>query len=84
MHDKRPEPGVYLDTMSKVRSEATMTELLREALKGVESVRAVARAVGVAHPSLVRFRAGKQDLKLGSAEKLAAYFGIEVRTRKGK
>lgn len=73
-----------MNTMPQKRKQQTMTELLREALKGVESVRAVARAVGVSHPSLVRFRVGKQDLKLASAEKLAAYFGIEVRTRKGK
>jgi len=60
-----------------------MTELLREALAECdESLRAVARAAGCHHPSLVRFMAGKQSLRLDIADKLAAYFGIECRRKR--
>ena len=62
-----------------------MTQLLREALAECESLRAVERATGVKNPSLVRFLAGKQSLRLDKADVLAEYFGIESRqARKGK
>lgn len=65
-----------------------MTELLREALAECESLRAVERATGVKNPSLVRFLAGKQSLRLDKADALAKHFGIECkrppRKRKGK
>lgn len=63
-----------------------MTDLLLQALSEAESLRAVERATGVKNPSMVRFRQGKQSLRLDIAEKLAAYFGIECRRtrRKGR
>ena len=60
-----------------------MTELLRQALAEVESVRAVARETGIQQASLVRFLRGEQSLRLDKADILVAYFGIEVR-RQGK
>ena len=65
--------------MRNKQAQPTMTGLLRDALAEVESVRAVARATGVAQPCLVRFLAGKQSLRLDIADRLAAYLGIEVR-----
>jgi len=56
-----------------------MTELLREALSEAESIRAVAKATGLRHSSLLRFVNGKQSLRLDLADRLAAYFGIESR-----
>ena len=61
-----------------------MTELLKEALAEVESLRAVERATGVKNPSLVRFLQGKQSLRLDLADKLAAHFGIESRRTRRK
>lgn len=64
-----------------------MTELLREALaERKEAFRAIEAATGVPNPSLVRFLAGRQSLRLDMADKLAAYFGIEVTrpSRKGR
>ena len=62
-----------------------MTELLRQALaERTESLRAIERATGVPNPPMVRFLAGKQTLRLDTAEKLAAYIGIEVRRRHKK
>jgi len=63
-----------------------MTELLREALSEAESIRAVAKATGLRHSSLLRFVNGEQSLRLDLADRLADYFGIEsrrVRRRKG-
>lgn len=63
-----------------------MTELLRDALADrKEAFRAIEAATGVPNPSLVRFLAGKQSLRLDLADRLAAYFGIEVRrSREGR
>ena len=56
-----------------------MTEALRSALRErTESLRAIERATGVPHPSLIRFLAGK-SLRLDIADRLATYFGIDVR-----
>jgi plasmid maintenance system antidote protein VapI len=56
-----------------------MTDLLLKCLtERTESLRAIGRAAGVPNPPLVRFLAGKQTLRLDTAEKLAAYFGIRV------
>ena len=54
-----------------------MTELLRRAIADADSMRAVAKAVGMNHASLVRFVAGTSSLRLDLADKLAAHFGIE-------
>lgn len=66
------------------KPDKTMTELLREALAGADSLRAVERATGVKNPSLVRFVQGKQSLRLDMADRLAAYFGIECRPTRRK
>lgn len=63
-----------------------MTDLLRESLRGADSIRAVAKANGLRHSSLLRFMHGEQSLRLDLADRLADYFGIEsrrVRRRKG-
>lgn len=68
------------------KKPTTMTELLRQALKDAESVRAVAKATGLNHAALVRFKNHDQSLRLDLADKLAAYFDIECRRviRRGK
>lgn len=56
-----------------------MTELLRECLENAPSIRAVAGATGLKHPSLIRFARGDQSLRLDLADRLAAYFELEIR-----
>lgn len=56
-----------------------MTQLLQTALNQAESVRAVAKATGLNHAALVRFKNGQQSLRLDLADKLAVYFEIECR-----
>ena len=73
---------MILDTM---KERGSMSELLRGCLREAKSIRAVARATGLDHASLVRFLHGQRSLRLDKAEALAAYFGIECRrTRKAE
>jgi len=66
--------------MSTKPPKPTIAEVLREALgERKESLRAVERATGVPHPSLIRFLRGELRLRLDMADKLAAHFGVEVR-----
>jgi antitoxin component HigA of HigAB toxin-antitoxin module len=66
--------------MSTKTPNPTMAELIREALTNrTESLRAIERATGVKHPAMVNFLSRKRSFHLDSADKLAAYFGIEVR-----
>jgi len=60
-----------------------MTEVLRHAILESKSFRAVERATGVKRQSLMKFARGEQSLRLDMADRLAAYFGIEVK-RKGR
>ena len=57
-----------------------MTEALRKAIVDSNlSFKALERETGVLRQSLMRFAAGEQSLRLDVADKLANYFGIEVR-----
>ena len=61
-----------------------MTALLRQAIAEADTLLAIERDTGVKRFALRRFRDGKQSLRLDIADRLAAYFEIEVRrTRKG-
>jgi len=68
--------------MSKESKSQSMTEALRDALSKAESLRAIDRATGVKHPSMIKFLRGDQSLRLDMADKLAAYFGIKIVTPK--
>jgi len=61
-----------------------MTDLLRQALNDVESIRAVANATGLNHAALLRFHRGEQSLRLDLADRLAEHFGIRCERRGGK
>lgn len=61
----------------------TMTQLLREALREAESMRAIETATGVKRQSMMLFVRGEQSIRLESADKLARYFGI-VSKREGR
>jgi plasmid maintenance system antidote protein VapI len=65
-----------------------MTKTLHKAVRASGlSLYAIAAATGLKRPSLSRFMSGKQSLRLDMADKLAAYFGLELkpatRRRKG-
>ena len=57
----------------------TMTNLLRTAIAGADSLLGIERETGVKRAALRRFRDGQQSLRLDLADKLAAHFGIECR-----
>ena len=61
-----------------MKTKATMTDLLRQALAEAKSLNSVAVATGVQKASLIRFLRGEQSLRLDIADKLAAYFGFQV------
>jgi plasmid maintenance system antidote protein VapI len=66
--------------------EATMSELLREAIIETDNLLSLEHATGLNRAALRRFRDGKQSLRLDLADKLAAHFGIisrRPRRRKG-
>lgn len=69
---------VTIRTMPRKDTKPTMTSVLRRALHEAESIRAVAKATGVQHSSLVRFVNGRQSLRLDMADKLVSYFGVVV------
>jgi plasmid maintenance system antidote protein VapI len=68
------------------RKRESMSEVLRRAIaeSGMAHI-AIARATGVQRASIMRFMHGKQSLRLDVADKLAAYFELELRAkRKGR
>jgi plasmid maintenance system antidote protein VapI len=60
--------------------------LLRTIRAAVESGKtnylALERETGLTRASIMRFVAGRQSLRLDLADRLAAYFGLELRKRK--
>jgi plasmid maintenance system antidote protein VapI len=67
------------------RTNNTMTEVLREAIRqsGLPYL-TLERQTGVQRASIMRFAQGEQSLRLDLAERLAEYFGVEVRPGKQK
>ncbi len=71
---------------------APISDLLRQTIRqaveaGRTNYKALERETGVTRASIMRFVRGSQTLRLDMADRLAAYFGIEVRIkakRKGK
>jgi plasmid maintenance system antidote protein VapI len=56
-----------------------LTERLREAIRtSGESFNAISRATGVAVPVISRFARRERSLKIETADRLAAYFGLEL------
>jgi plasmid maintenance system antidote protein VapI len=65
------------------KSRLTMANILKAAIQeSGETVAAIARGAGIAQPVLHRFVAGERDLTLRTADKLAAYFKLELRKLK--
>ena len=68
------------------KSEQPITDPLRQAIAGSGiSFKALERETGVLRQSLMKFARGEQFLRGDAYDKLAAYFGLELRPkRKGK
>jgi plasmid maintenance system antidote protein VapI len=62
-----------------------MSETLKKAIAASGQAHiAIERATGVKRASIMRFMRGEQSLRLDMADRLAAFFGLELRrNRKG-
>jgi len=62
-----------------------ITDLLRKTIadSGLPLL-VIERETGVKRASVMRFLRGEQSLRLDMADKLAAYFGLELVSRKGR
>jgi plasmid maintenance system antidote protein VapI len=61
----------------------TLSAALRKAIHGSGmSFKALERETGVLRQSLMKFIRGEQSLRLDVADRLAAYFGLELTTPK--
>jgi plasmid maintenance system antidote protein VapI len=68
--------------MGKGKGRETLAEtLLRTFLDSGQTVATASRGAGIAQPVLHRFVHGQRDLTLRTADKLAAYFGLDLRPR---
>ena len=66
-------------------NKRTIAEILRDAINASElSFLALERETGVIRQSLMPFARGESGINIDAADKLAAYFGLELRpaTRK--
>ena len=72
-----------MKTTRKQRKLKTMTETLRDSINesGLAFIE-LERQTGVLRQSLMKFARGETSLRLDSADKLAAFFGLELTTRK--
>ncbi len=68
--------------MSTRKPKPTLTAVLRDAIveSGI-SYKALSRDTGVARASIQRFVDGRQSIRLDMADRLAAYFGLELSKR---
>jgi plasmid maintenance system antidote protein VapI len=65
--------------MSTRKPTSTLTAVIRDAIveSGI-SYKALSRDAGVARASIQRFVDGRQSIRLDMADRLAAYFGLEL------
>lgn len=65
------------------RPKESITEVLKRAIveSGMAHI-AIERETGVQRASIMRFLRGEQSLRLDMADRLADFFGLELRPRK--
>jgi plasmid maintenance system antidote protein VapI len=63
--------------------QPSMSDVLRRAIaeSGIAYI-ALGRETKVQRMSIARFMAGRQSLRLHAADRLAAYFGLELRAKR--
>ena len=63
--------------------QTTMSDVLRKALNDAieagETFRSIERETGIVRQSLMPFARGEQSLRLDIADRLATYFGLELK-----
>jgi plasmid maintenance system antidote protein VapI len=65
--------------VSKAKKPAALSDQLRAAIVGSGlSVYALAKGSGVSHPVILRFVSKERGLHLETADKLAAFLGLEL------
>jgi plasmid maintenance system antidote protein VapI len=71
--------------MSTAKLNSTLSDVLRDAIaeSGV-SYKSLSRETGVARASIQRFVDHRQSIRLDMADRLAAYFALELTKRRGK
>jgi len=63
----------------------TISDALKQAIiQSRMAYIALERKTGVRRASIMRFLRGKQSIRLDLADKLAAYFGLELRAKRTK
>ena len=74
----------HMDTSDKPASISDLLRrtILRSVEEGQMNHKALERETGVTRASIMRFVKGTQSLHLVMADKLAAHFGLELRTKK--
>ena len=74
--------SVIIHTMNASQSKAPISDLLRQTIaeSGV-SYNALQNLTGVTRASIMRFVRGDQSLRLDVADRLAAYFDLELRKK---
>jgi plasmid maintenance system antidote protein VapI len=73
MHTE-PDPAPISDLLRRTIAQAVES--------GQTTYLALERETGVARASIMRFVRGSQSLHLGVADRLAAYFGLELRRKR--
>jgi plasmid maintenance system antidote protein VapI len=64
---------------AKKAKPATLTDQLKAAIeRSGLSIYAISKGSGVAQPVLSRFMAGERDIRMATADKLAAFFGLRL------
>jgi plasmid maintenance system antidote protein VapI len=65
------------------RSKETISDVLKRAIteSGMAHI-AIERATGVKRASIMRFLRGETSIRLDMADRLAAFFGLELRQRR--
>ena len=76
---------IFCYMFAKRKRRKTMTETLCETIAESElSFKAIERETGVLRQSLMKFARGERSLRLDNADKLADYFGLELKPRRRK
>ena len=71
--------------MTRRQESAPITDLLRKTIADKDvPLLVIQRETGVHRASVMRFLRGETSLRLDMADKLAAYFGLELAQRKEK
>ncbi len=65
-----------------MKTSPQISAVLRKAIEASElSIHALAQASGVSHPIILRFLSGERDIRLATADKLAATLGVRVQAK---